>query len=210
MLCACSHTDAPLPPAPTVAPGAGAVEANFIGRGPKLAILGDSLTVLEWKRLYAGLEPHYSVAISAWFGEGYNAGKASAVFGHRAMMPYAAARYARAKPRIVVIALGTNDAWNRRSTAGALAAMRTMVAGFRGACLVGVTVPEHSTVKGWSNAEAHALNIAMRSWADQIVDWEKLSKQAGVLGSDGVHTTPAGTALRARAIIDAVDHCRSS
>jgi lysophospholipase L1-like esterase len=202
---ACSHQIAPSPVPPVGKSGAS--ELTYTAHGLKVVILGDSLTVVEWNQLYDALDPHYAVAITAWFGEGYNPGKLSDALGGPPLIPAAAAKYAATKPSVVVLALGTNDALNRRSTTEALATMHTLVIGFHGACLVGVTLPEDSHVAGWSNAEAHALNTAMRAWAKQIVDWASLSTKAGVLRSDGIHTSPAGTKLRANAIVAAVQRC---
>jgi lysophospholipase L1-like esterase len=203
---ACSRQLAPLPE-PRVGKF-GASELTYTGHGPKVAILGDSLTVMGWDQLYDALDHHYAVAITAWLGEGYNPGKFSDALRGPPLIPAAAAKYAATKPSVVVLALGTNDAWNRRSTTEALAAMHALVIGFHGACLVGVTLPEDSHVAGWSNAEAHALNTAMRAWAEQIVDWASLSNKAGVLRFDGIHTTRAGTKLRANAIVAAVQRCQ--
>jgi lysophospholipase L1-like esterase len=204
---ACSGPDAtPAPKAPPVSTS-GAFATTYTGHGPKVVILGDSLIVLEWKELYDGLDSRYSVEIGAWFGEGYNPGDFSVALGGPAIIPEVAKTDALSHPAIVVLALGTNDAWSRRSTSIALSTMATMVREFRGACLVGITLPEHSTVAGWSNTEAHTLNIAMRRWADQIVDWATMSARPGNLAADGIHTTHKGTRLRASAIISAIEHC---
>lgn len=47
----------------------------------------------------------------------------------------------------------------------------------------------------------------MRAWANEIVDWATLSHRAGMLMRDAIHTTPAGTAVRANAVIAAVKEC---
>jgi lysophospholipase L1-like esterase len=124
-----------------------------------------------------------------------------------AILDRAAARYAKTHPDVVVLVLGTNDALHKRSTKTGLAVMQTMVSEFRGACMVGITLPEHATAKGWSNVEAHGLNVAMRKWANQVVDWASMSATSGILRTDGIHTTPKGTKVRADAIIAAVKQC---
>ena len=207
---ACGESSSPraLPPAPKP-PAIGKIgqaAKSYTGSGPKVAILGDSLTALEWNDLYDSLDRDHAVEIGAWYGEGYNAGKFSEGLG-AALLPATAKGFATSHPAVVVLAIGTNDALYRRSTPQALAAMQTMVAEFRGACMVGVTLPEHSGVKGWSNAEAHTLNVAMRKWADQVVDWASMSTGAGILQADGIHTTAKGTKLRANAIVAAVERC---
>jgi lysophospholipase L1-like esterase len=171
-----------------------------------VAILGDSLTVLGWKQLYDGLDRHYAVRIGAVYGEGYNGGRYSKLFRDVFMLD-TAQDVARSHPAIVVLALGTNDALSAGSLAPSLSAMSKMVAAFRPACMVGVTLPEDSPAKGWSASKARALNAAMRLWADQIVDWATLSRRAGMVTDDGIHTTPAGTEVRARALIAAVKKC---
>jgi lysophospholipase L1-like esterase len=201
------HVQAPVPKTPTVGK-LGLIAKSYTGSGPKVAIIGDSLTVLEWNDLYSSLDRHYAVEIGAFFGEGYNPGKFSqALHLSPPLLVQTAHTYAASHPSVAVLALGTNDAWNRRSTPKALAAMATMIAGFKGACLVGITLPENSTVKGWSNTEAHSLNVAMRKWANQVVDWASMSAAPAVLGAGGVHTTAKGTNLRADAIIAAVKRC---
>lgn len=204
-------SDPPAAPAAKVPPvgNAGGIATTYTGSGPKVVILGDSLTVLEWNDLYEGLDSRYSVRIGAWKGEGYNPGPFSvAAFHGQAIIPYVAKRWARSHPAIVVIALGTNDALSRHSTSIAISTMDRMVREFRGACMVGITIPENSTVASWSNSEAHALNLAMRSWADQIVHWTPISDRPGIL-SDGIHTTPKGTQVRTDAIISAIERCTS-
>jgi lysophospholipase L1-like esterase len=199
--------DAGSPPRVPRATEFGGSQRTYIGHGSKVVVLGDSLTASEWYRLYGTLDQDHAVAITALVGEGYDRGTLATKFGPSGSLSFAAARYARMDPQVVVLAIGTNDAWNRRPIAPALAAMHAMVGGFHGACLVGVTLPEHSRVPGWSNAEAHVLNEATRGWADQIVDWASLSTRTGVLASDGIHTTTAGARLRADAIVAAIARC---
>ena len=189
-------------------PNYGAIATAYVGHGPKVVILGDSLTVLEWNDLYDALDDRYSVEIGAWYGEGYNGGpfSAGALHGH-AIIPAAAKGYARSHPAIVVFALGTNDALERHPTSIAISTMATMVREFQGACKVGITIPDDSTVAGWSNTEAHTLNLAMRAWADQIVDWTHMSARPGILTADGIHTTHKGTRVRANAIVSAIERC---
>lgn len=191
----------------------GSIATAFTGRGPKVVILGDSLTLASWDDLYDALDGHYEVEIGAWFGEGYAGGPASdglrAKFGAKTpLLMRVARRYARAHPAVAVLALGTNDAWRDQPVSRALANMRSMVSEMRPACLVGVTLPAHSIAHGWSEAEADKLNVAMRSWANRIVDWATLSRRPGVLSSDGIHTTPVGTKLHADAIAEAVRNCK--
>jgi lysophospholipase L1-like esterase len=180
---------------------------HYTGSGPRVVIVGDSLTVLAWRDLYDRLDRRYAVRIGAWVGEGFNPGKLSTGLGMKPILPHVASLYAATKPDIAVLAIGTNDAWGRRSTQKALAAMRRMVEGFHDACLVGVTLPEDSHAARWSNDEASAINRAMRTWADEIVDWATLARRPGVMRADHVHPTEAGTRRRDVEIVRAIDAC---
>jgi lysophospholipase L1-like esterase len=201
----CGGSSTVSPPSPG---NLGLIAPSYSGAGTTVVILGDSLVKLEWNDLYRGLDHQFAVKIGAFDGEGYNPGRFSAGLHSSVSVLVSAARtYAKSHPAVAVIALGTNDARFHRSTSNARAEMARVVAGFRGACLVGVTLPEHSTVKGWSNDEARSLNLAMRGWADQVVDWASMSVAPGVLTADGIHTTAKGTDRRAAAIIAAVRRC---
>jgi lysophospholipase L1-like esterase len=187
----------------------GASASSYVGAGRKVVVLGDSLTVLGWKRLYRALARDHRLAITAWVGEGYNPGVLSRLAESEALVPLAArTTYAPTRPDVVVIALGTNDALYRRSTDRALAVMRQLVEMFGGACLVGVTLPEHLTIAKWSNEQARALNAGMREWADRVVDWARISIRPGALQPDSIHPTETGTRLRSAAIVSAVRTCR--
>ena len=188
----------------------GELAAKYTGSGPKVAIIGDSLTMLGWDRLYDDLTANFQVRIAAWYGEGYDGGPFSVVLkSPQPILEGAAASIAESKPSIVVLALGTNDVWSQRNTSQAQSTMRAMVDMFPGACMVGVTLPEQSDAQSWSPSEARALNDAMRQWAHVVVDWATLSRRPGMLGSDHLHTTAAGTRLRADAIASAVEKCHS-
>ena len=201
---ACGKAPAPVVAKAPKVTALGATATRFTGTGRKVAILGDSLTVAEWNALYDGLDHRHAVAIAAWFGEGYSPGPASRSFGAPLILK-AAKTYSRSHPAAVVLALGTNDALTQSSST--FPNMATLVKEFQGACKVGITLPEHSTVAGWSNSTAHTINIAMRQWADQIVDWASISTRPGMVGADGIHTTPEGTEVRAKAIIAAIERC---
>lgn len=144
MITACASANDPK--APSVGP-AGATENTYTGSGSKVAIIGDSLTVLDWKQLYDGLDRRYAVSIAALFGEGYSGGSYSSYF-HNILMLNAALDLAKSHPAIVVLALGTNDALSPRPLTVSLTTMGKMVAAFRPACMVGVTLPAETSAKG--------------------------------------------------------------
>jgi lysophospholipase L1-like esterase len=187
-------------------PAAGGMTFNYTGHGPRVLVLGDSLTLAGWSLLYELLTPRYGVLIAAWKGEGYNRGKMSDRFDV-SLLPRAAAFLATTNPQVAVIAAGTNDAWFGRSLAGALDAMYETVEVLRGACLIGVTLRENVVDPSYSNEVARALNAAMYMWADEVVDFARIADRPGMLQGDGIHTTPAGTVARARAITAAVERC---
>ena len=116
-----------------------------------------------------------------------------------------ARRYIADPPEVVVVALGTNDAWNpTRSLPGALAGMDDIVEGFTDACLVGVTVPQDAPIEGYSTERGRSLNEAMRRWADVVVLWEP---GLNLLRDDGVHPSGEGRRIRARLLADGVAEC---
>jgi lysophospholipase L1-like esterase len=214
------------PTAPTVS-SIGAHASAYTGRGPKVAIIGDSLTVQTWNQLYDALVPSYAVRIGAYAGEGYNPGPLKKAINElekrpgtgstapqlpetapdQGVMVAVAEEFAKSRPDIVVLELGTNDAWNRRSTADAISAMEKMAADFRPACMIGLQLAENSKAKGWSNREARELNLAMRDWADHVIDWARLSARPGLLAPDAVHPTPAGRQVLTDAVAEAVRSC---
>ncbi len=179
---------------------------SYTGHGPRVVVLGDSLTLAGWTLLYELLAPRYALLIAAWNGEGYNRGRFSDGVDV-SLLPSAAAFIATTDPHVVVIAAGTNDAWFGRSLANALDAMREIVEAFSGACLVGITLRENVADPDYSNDVARALNAAMYAWAHEVVDYAEIADRPGMLQDDGIHTTAAGTDARARAIAAAVERC---
>lgn len=87
----------------------GETEYQWTGDGPKVVILGDSLTVSSRDELRERLDD-VSLKIGAHFGEGLAGGALSAATGSP-LMESIATTYSADPPEVAVIALGTNDAW---------------------------------------------------------------------------------------------------
>jgi lysophospholipase L1-like esterase len=114
------------------------------------------------------------------------------------------AEWASTSPAVVVFALGTNDAWSADlSLDAALSAMDEMIARFPDACLAGVEVNEISTATGYQQAEAIAINEAMRQELDVTAAW--VTPEG--LRSDGIHANLAGRLDFAEAVLDGIMRC---
>ena len=113
-------------------------------------MLGDSITVESGHALHRVLDDRYRNKISAIIGEGFGGGpRSKAVGASPSVLTQAAQRDAKDNPAIVVLALGTNDAWSSALALDpALAAIRKMDALFPNVCVVAVAVNEWSTANG--------------------------------------------------------------
>jgi lysophospholipase L1-like esterase len=134
VLASCSAARTTSSPPPSIPPVSriGASATGYTGSGPKVVILGDSLTVMGWHDLYRRLDRDHAVAIVAWWGEGYNPGRFSIALQAPPLVADVGTKtFAPTRPDVAVLALGTNDAWERRPTARALATMRAMVGRIR-------------------------------------------------------------------------------
>lgn len=185
----------------------GEIESSFTGSGPKVVVLGDSIMVATRKTLRSELDG-YAVKVAALSGEGLSGGPLSQALGGGSM-PEIAGDYAEADPAVVVIELGTNDAWLEELTVDAAEqALANIVGEFPEACLVAVSVTESAQAEGYDDAEAAKINESLVGVADQLVDWPKLSsEQPGSLKPDGIHPTERGTKVLASAVAEAVDAC---
>ena len=209
LVAGCSGSAQAAPPAPPVDLAAGGtVTHTYTGRGPKVVLLGDSITVRSWKATYDALTEDHAVMVAAWSGEGYDGGPFSDRVGGR-LLPAAAREYAKTNPDVAVLALGTNDAWNTTRDIGrALVEMAAMAAELKPACLVGVTLPVRSPASHWHSDRARALNQAMRSWANEVVDWAKIYHEPGTMSPlDTIHPTDLGEKRRSEVIASAVRNC---
>lgn len=182
----------------------GGVMHSYTGTGPRVVVLGDSLTVGIWDALYRNLGRDRSVKVAAIFGEGFDGGAFSTALGDL-LLPKAAREYAVDDPSVAVVALGTNTVWDGGDVDLALANQQAAVAGFGDACLVWVTLVGESA---WDAEGAARLEADAATWADRTVDWAgAVTEHPEYLGDDGIHATPAGYAARASMIAEAVRSC---
>ena len=183
----------------------GEIESEYSGSGPTVVVLGDSIADQSRRELHRVLDPHYRTKIAAVWGEGFASGPLSAAIAEgRAVMLGAAAEYARDTPATVVIALGTNDAWNPRLELDAAEdAMAQMVAEFPDSCIVGVEVNEWSKAENYDRSEAGALNEQLRARADVVVP----ALQPSDVGDDMIHPRAEGKRAFAHAVASGVRQC---
>jgi hypothetical protein len=185
-------------------PSWGEIEEDYEGEGPRVVVLGDSLTVQSRNALGRELAG-YALKVAALRGEGLSGGPLSDWFDGQLMLG-AARSYANDDPAIAVLALGTNDAWSADlALPPALEAWRTMTGLFDAACIVGVTITESSSAPDYSVDEARAINEVIVAGSDELVDWRELG--APVTRPDGIHPTLEGVDRLAGAIRRAVDAC---
>lgn len=203
-----TSTEAPPATTTTVVEDVGTVEQAFVGDGPTVAVVGDSLTVSSRDELRAALDG-YSVKIAALRGEGLAGGPFSDRWD-QLIMAEALADYAADAPDVLVFALGTNDAWQSDLTVEELDAGWDRLLGlFPDTCLVGVTVTEDAPeADGYEPAEAAHINERIRADVDVVVDWAAEGGDARYTDPiDTVHLTPEGAELRSRLIREGVDAC---
>lgn len=182
---------------------------DFTGNlaGTKVAMLGDSLLGKSADQQHLRLDPTYQTSINAGYGS--TIAKAQPV----------GAELAALAPPILVVDLGTNDAWNSVPTDTSIADYDHIVDQFPTSCLVVVTIVD--TVPGPAGSPYHpelaaALNDHIRAYATRndavVVDW-----QAALIGheaeyneaADGIHQTELGKAVLADLVGAGVDECQA-
>jgi lysophospholipase L1-like esterase len=202
----CGSDDSPgAPPPSTGGFDVGLIEDDYAGSGPTLVILGDSITDHSRAQLHRVLDPRYRTKIGAVTGEGFSGGPLSAAVGEgRRGMLEAATKYARDDPSTVVIALGTNDAWNPLlGLDAATEAMADMIVKFPESCVVGVAVSEWSEAENYDRDEAQSLNAQLRDLADVVVP----ALEPADVGADMIHPTTEGRTAFAQAVASGVGRC---
>jgi lysophospholipase L1-like esterase len=178
-----------------VAVSAGPGEANASTGRPVVLVVGDSLTV--------GAERRGQLSVQLRAG-----GVTPVVHGQNGMSTYQAppvitAARAKSKPRLIVVALGTNDAmvnaggdaFGRRIAEVMAAAGKTPV----------LWVDVHATAfRDQARAANRQLRMAAKKWPNlTVLEWSS-TRGSSMLIYDGVHLTARGYQVRAAFITAAV------
>lgn len=173
--------------------------APYASGSPKVAVWGDSITVLGEPDLTAALPARYGLGVGAVIGAG------SATW-----LPYA--RATEPEPDCVVIALGTNDANVGGANYRNPVQYAANIGALFGACDRSPNPTDLVVVNlspgPWTGQPGYDPD-PYNAWLAQIpgcalVDWHAVTTANPSLLSDGVHTTPAGALVWATLIADAI------
>lgn len=180
---------------------------RYVGSGPEVAMLGDSITNSAHDRLHRELRG-FASAIVSMSGEGFSGGPGTEAHGSsEPIMTVHAERFAATSPAVAVIALGTNDAWDPALIAeDPLPHLDAIFRSFDGACTVGVLVVEHPDAASYDPDRAAAINRRLRLRSDVVVDW-RLHAPAIAITPDGIHLTRAGQRGFTEAVVAGVQAC---
>ena len=185
----------------------GEIEEAYTGTGPRVVVLGDSLTAISRQPLRAALHGH-ALMIGALWGEGLGGGPISSAVDRRIMQETARA-YGATHPEVAVLALGVNDCWlDFLSLDGALEGLRSIATSLEGAKLVGVMITETSPVPEFDNERAGLINDALRDRTDVVVEWGAIEETARYLEADRIHPNPEGSKLFASMVAEGVARAR--
>lgn len=182
-------------------------DAGYYGTGPKVAVLGDSITNSTHDRLHDAL-PGRGVRTTSMAGEGWAGGPWTQYLGANGpIMVARAGTLAATKPAVAVLALGTNDSWQELlAPYDPLPPLDLVVDTFGPACTVGVLVAETTTADHYDAARAAAINARLRQRVDVVVDW-RLTAPAAHIAADGIHLSAAGMAPYTAAVAAGVEAC---
>ena len=184
-------TPAPATPAPTPAPSTGA-------GGGTLDLVGDSLAVGVRSLLPAAL-PNWKVQVLARTGRPLAEGM-GIVSGLDLSQG--------SRPPVLATSLFTNDDPSHTSALEAAVRRTLALVGPRG-CVIWATIAR-PPVNGVSYRAANALlaRLAADNPRLRLVPWaEQVAANPKLVGSDGVHPTPAGYQLRAQLYAQAAQSC---
>jgi len=186
----------------------GDLEHRYFGDGSTVAILGDSLTV-QARSTLRELLADQALKIAALNGEGMSGGPLSDGVGSP-IMASMVREYAADPPDVIVVALGTNDAWQPDLDAASFERQwMAMTRAFADSCIVGVTATENTEAWNYDADDAVAVNRIIRRTSDVVVDWAELGTDPTYTGVDGIHLTDAGRERFALLINRGVDRCLS-
>jgi len=186
----------------------GSVEHRWSGEGTHtVVVLGDSITVLARDSLREALGARYRTKIAALTGEGFGGGPlTSSLDAGEPLLQQAAAEYGADSPDVVVLALGTNDAWQPSLVLDdALDGMTFIVSQFPASCIVAVEIAASSDADGYDEVEAGALNDALAGIGDEVVP----ALTAAETRPDRIHPNDRGVYGFVERVASAVDRCVS-
>jgi lysophospholipase L1-like esterase len=194
------------PPTRPDSPG-GDIEHYWYGTGTHVAILGDSLTVQARPHLRELAAGSYALKVGALYGEGVSGGALSVNLPDP-IMPAVVDEYADDPPDVVVLALGTNDVWQRHlGLASFEREWHAATRRFPEACLVGVTVTETTEAWMYDAAEARDVNRVIRRTVDEVVDWAREGRSDRYTDTDNIHLTAEGRERFAELVMAGVERC---
>lgn len=178
--------------------------------GDSVAIIGDSITVLDSGEMQKQLAGEFRVTLRATLG-----------IRTSEAMP-TAQQLAAAHPRQVIIDLGSNDALKGTPVTQAVADLQAMVAMFAGAdCIHMVDLNTHMVAMGRGPVaiEATQLNQAIADMAAKnskidVISWDAIVTRdidahppKGTLTDDTVHPGPRGQKLLAEEADTVLNRC---
>jgi|GEM_PF-2652565 lysophospholipase L1-like esterase len=171
---------------------------DYVGTGPRVAVIGDSITFLSVDAINAALRPRFAPGITAVIGIKTDAQLVTAK------------RYAATHPDIVVIDLGTNDVTQHDAFESYRHELGSMVGLFPQSCVVVTTITTHTPGDDAFAQRAAKYNEYLRTFP-HVADWDAVVGQALQAGqhilTDLVHPNPAGQRLYAGLVAQAVSAC---
>lgn len=177
------------------------------GPGPKVAVMGDSITQMSTTAIHTALDPIAEVGVVGINNQRFD------------QLQPVADRFAATSPDQVILALGTNDAGQGWPLADTEAAIASMIATFPAASCITVLTPTDTTGLANYNVAVGPLIEHLRSLPAtdpriQVADWEyvlgehmKAGEPGGRWTLDTVHLTPLGQAQYAALMQAAVQSC---
>src|SRR4051794_6951422 len=160
-------------------------------------MIGDSITYISADAINAEMRSHDAVSITA-------------VPGIKADAQHVTAeRYVPTQPRVVVIALGTNDALQGDSAESFQDEMASMIALFPQSCVV-VTTLTTTTGSEQFSKRATEYDTYLRT-LPHVMDWDsavnQAQQEARIVMGDHVHPNAEGQRLFAQRMAQAVADC---
>lgn len=163
--------------------------------GPKVAVIGDSITNMSSDEFHRALDDEFAVSV-----DGRNSHTV-------AMMQESADEYARLEPDIVVINLGTNDSYAGGSLAMTAIGLMAMERKFPNSCVI-LTTLSTGTLSPYMNSYHAQLNQGIRNrWpSKRYIDWDAIVWDRGTV-FDTIHPTRWGSRRLAEMAEDQVRGC---